>query len=58
MLGIVPFVEFALVLGRNIHPDQHQRRGLARRRAIAWKQLLALVGQDALAEFGSPFGPG
>src|SRR5690242_21464164 len=58
VLGIVPFVEFVLVLRRDIHPDQHEGGGLGWRRPVSGKQLLALVPQDALAELRSALGPG
>src|ERR1700752_2436844 len=57
MLGVVPFVEFMLVLGRGIHPDQHEGWGLGWRRPLAGKQLLALVSQYAFAELCGAFGP-
>ena len=40
-------VEFAFVLGRDIHPDQeHGRLRVFRRRCVAGKQLLALKAQQ------------
>src|SRR2546423_7011281 len=58
MFGVVPFVEFVLVLARDIHPDHEQRRRTRGSYAVAGKLLLALVAQDALAELRSAFGPG
>jgi hypothetical protein len=55
VLGVVPFVEFMLVFGRNVHPDQHEGCGLGRRRPVSGEQLLALVTQNAFAEFRGPF---
>src|SRR5438132_5622800 len=50
VLLIVPFVEVALVLGGNVHPDHQQRCGFRWRRPVAREQLLALIAHQALAE--------
>ena len=58
VLGVVPFVELALLLRRDIHRDQEQRVGARRGERIARPDLLAFEADDHLGPRGHPFGPG
>src|SRR6266404_824359 len=58
VLGVVPFVEVALVLGRDVHRDDQQRCRLRRSCPIAWKQLLPFIAHQAFAKTGGALGPG
>jgi hypothetical protein len=58
VLGVVPFVEVALVLGRDVHRNDQQSGGIGGRCAAAGEQLLALVAHQAFAEAGGALGPG
>src|SRR5205085_220295 len=58
VLRVVPLVELALLLRRDIHRDQQERIGARRRQRIARPDLLPLETDDHTGAAGDPLRPG